>query len=134
MHSLLASRPLVSSWKPRIKFVLLACNITAPAPSPNKIHVFLSDQSTHWDKTSAPTIRIFLYEPVCINWFAVIKPIIKPEQAAVISKATAFVAPILACNWLALPNKSFWLDVARTIKSKVCGFIFALSIAFCHPC
>ena len=50
-------------------------------------------QSTKRDRASPPMTRILLYWPVRMNWAAVISATTKPLQAAVMSKAMAFLAP-----------------------------------------
>ena len=62
---------------------------TAPAPSPNNMHVFLSSQSTHLLNASAPNTRALLKVPLLRNCPAVTVANKKPEHAAVMSNATA---------------------------------------------
>lgn len=52
-----------------------------------------------------------------MNWVAVTRAMTKPLQAAVRSKAAAWVAPI--CAWMAqaLPKRSSGLEVAKMTRS-----------------
>ena len=69
-----------------------------------------------------------------MNCAAVTSPNTNPEQAAVMSKATAPVAPNWAWILQAVPNKSSGVEVARTIKSISAGVIPAIAIAFFAAC
>ena len=77
----------------KIPGVSLAATTAAPAPSPNKIHVPLSFQSTIFDKVSTPIKSAFLYMPVFMYASAVLSANKNPEHAAFISNAVAFTAP-----------------------------------------
>ena len=70
-----------------------ALNSTAPAPSPNRMHVLLSVQSSRLLILSAPITRIVLYIPALIYACAVLNARTNPVQAAFISKPAAFTAP-----------------------------------------
>mmetsp|Transcript_680 Transcript_680/g.1898 ORF Transcript_680/g.1898 Transcript_680/m.1898 type:complete len:207 (+) Transcript_680:877-1497(+) len=102
---------------------------TAPAPSPKRMHVFRSSQSTQRDSASAPMTRTFLYAPVCTNWDAVTTANRKPEHAAVRSNPTAFVAPIPEATIAASPKRSSGEDVASTTMSTSEAATPALSSA-----
>merc|ERR1719163_180941 len=67
--------------------------VTAPAPSPNKMHVFLSPQSTHRDMASAPTTRAASYVPDSRNCEAVTNANKNPEHAAAPNKMHVFLSP-----------------------------------------
>mmetsp|Transcript_63878 Transcript_63878/g.181419 ORF Transcript_63878/g.181419 Transcript_63878/m.181419 type:complete len:263 (-) Transcript_63878:232-1020(-) len=89
----------------------------APAPSPKRMEVLRSSQSTHLESASAPTTRTRRHMPVCRNCEAVTIPNMKPEHAAVRSKATALQAPILAATVVASPKRSSGDEVARSTMS-----------------
>mmetsp|Transcript_5422 Transcript_5422/g.15137 ORF Transcript_5422/g.15137 Transcript_5422/m.15137 type:complete len:262 (-) Transcript_5422:61-846(-) len=129
LHLPLPSLPI---WKPMRQSLSgsVAVTTTAPAPSPKRMHVPLSLQSTHLDKQSAPITTMFLAAPALMYCDAVTKAKTKPEQAAVMSKATAFVAPSSAATAVALPKRSSGEDVARIIMSMSSADMFAFSIAF----
>mmetsp|Transcript_3547 Transcript_3547/g.5986 ORF Transcript_3547/g.5986 Transcript_3547/m.5986 type:complete len:218 (+) Transcript_3547:908-1561(+) len=90
---------------------------TAPQPSPNKMHVERSLQSTKRDKASPPTTRMRLADPALMYCVAVMRPSTKPLHAAVRSNAQAFFAPIPAWSWPAAPNRSSGDEVANRIRS-----------------
>ena len=68
-------------------FPCAARKTTAPAPSPNKTQVFLSVQSTIFDKHSAPATTAVLTCPKRIILSASVNAYTKPEHAAEISNA-----------------------------------------------
>mmetsp|Transcript_13503 Transcript_13503/g.36060 ORF Transcript_13503/g.36060 Transcript_13503/m.36060 type:complete len:359 (-) Transcript_13503:100-1176(-) len=102
---------------------------TAPAPSPKRMHVLRSSQSTQRESASAPMTSTFVYAPVCTNCDAVTRPNRKPEHAAVKSKPTADVAPMAAATWAASPKRSSGLEVARMTRSTSSAATPALSRA-----
>ena len=104
----------------------VAVNTTAPHPSPNKMHVPRSRQSTYLLKTSAPTTSTFLYPPPLMKCIPLTNPTTNPEHAAVKSYANAPFAPIALCNKHADPNKSSGELVATMIKSISSGFTLAI--------
>ena len=83
----------------------MASIATAPEPSPKRIQLLLSCQSTKLDSWSAPITIALLKLPPFKNFEAVIKANKKPLHAAVKSKATALAAPNLA-----------WMDGADQIN------------------
>merc|ERR1719163_1002157 len=105
--------------------------VTAPAPSPNRMHVFRSPQSTHRDMASAPTTRAASYVPVSRNWDAVTNANKNPEHAAVMSNATAFLQPHWSATFAASPNKSSGVDVATMTSPTTAGSRPERSRAFC---
>mmetsp|Transcript_30184 Transcript_30184/g.63082 ORF Transcript_30184/g.63082 Transcript_30184/m.63082 type:complete len:238 (+) Transcript_30184:701-1414(+) len=92
----------------------------APAPSPNNIHEFLSSQSTHRVRASAPTTKAFWLPELgaAKNFPAVTVANRKPLQAAVKSKATvSVVQPSSEATEGASPNMSSGEDVAQITTS-----------------
>mmetsp|Transcript_5069 Transcript_5069/g.12165 ORF Transcript_5069/g.12165 Transcript_5069/m.12165 type:complete len:278 (-) Transcript_5069:195-1028(-) len=107
----------------------VALKATAPAPSPKRTHVLLSDQSNHPLKASAPITIADLVTPLLKYCDAVTSAKTKPEQAAVRSMAAAFFAPNLCAISVALPKRSSAVDVARIINSTSSGSMSAASMA-----
>mmetsp|Transcript_42095 Transcript_42095/g.91741 ORF Transcript_42095/g.91741 Transcript_42095/m.91741 type:complete len:254 (+) Transcript_42095:708-1469(+) len=108
---------------------LVAWMTTAPAPSPKRTQVPLSVQSTHLARQSAPMMTAFFTEPLRKNCEAVTIAKTKPEQAAVMSKATAFFAPSWAAISVALPKRSSGVDVARMTSPMSSAGMLAFSRA-----
>mmetsp|Transcript_86977 Transcript_86977/g.186333 ORF Transcript_86977/g.186333 Transcript_86977/m.186333 type:complete len:231 (+) Transcript_86977:473-1165(+) len=120
-------RPREASPPPRS----VAPKTMAPAPSPKRMQVVQSPQSTHLESASAPMTRARWYVPLCRNCEAVTRPKRNPAQAAVRSNATAFLAPILAATPQASPKRSSGEEVARMMRSISCARQPALRNAFC---
>ena len=95
-----------------------ASTATAAAPSPNSTQVRRSSQSTQRLSWSAPITRARRTLPLRMYWLAVIRANRKPLQAAVMSKATALLAPRTPCTRGAVPNRSSGLEVASRIRSR----------------
>jgi len=104
------------------------CKTTAPAPSPNKMQLLRSSQSTHRVRASAPTTTAVILLLVK-NWPAVTQPNRKPLQAAVKSKATAFDAPIAFATVEASPKRSSGEEVHMMTMSTWEGSMLAISRA-----
>mmetsp|Transcript_60393 Transcript_60393/g.95729 ORF Transcript_60393/g.95729 Transcript_60393/m.95729 type:complete len:257 (-) Transcript_60393:97-867(-) len=124
--------PSLPSSKPnKASFSLSAAVMSiAPAPSPKRTQVPRSDQSTQRERPSAPITRTFLKAPERTYWAAVTKAKTKPEQAAVRSKATAFVAPIMEATCGPVPKRSSGVEVAWSTRSTSSTLNFASSSAF----
>src|SRR3972149_2774197 len=65
----------------------------APAPSPNRMQVDLSSQLIMRDRVSDPITRALRMAPVRIDWAAMFRAKMKPEQAAGRSKEPARPGP-----------------------------------------
>eukprot|EP00192_Tetraselmis_astigmatica_P018063 CAMPEP_0117670922 /NCGR_PEP_ID=MMETSP0804-20121206/13041_1 /TAXON_ID=1074897 /ORGANISM="Tetraselmis astigmatica, Strain CCMP880" /LENGTH=108 /DNA_ID=CAMNT_0005479313 /DNA_START=5 /DNA_END=331 /DNA_ORIENTATION=- len=70
----------------------------APVPSPKRMQVPRSLQSTILERASAPMTRTFFAVPARMNWLAVIIASTKPEHDAVRSNATQPEIPSSACT------------------------------------
>mmetsp|Transcript_10613 Transcript_10613/g.23740 ORF Transcript_10613/g.23740 Transcript_10613/m.23740 type:complete len:232 (+) Transcript_10613:731-1426(+) len=111
--SLLRAKPS----KPDSASSSVASSTIAPAPSPKRMQVPLSSQSRKRVRASAPITSTFLYAPEFMNCDAVTSPYRNPEQAAVRSKAAAFLAPIMLATEEASPKRSSGDEVATMTKS-----------------
>ena len=90
-------------------------NTAAPAPSPNNIHVLRSVQSIILERTSLPITKAFFPSPHFNNELAIIDEYKKPEQAALISNAEAFMHPKTLCTLHAVEGIILSGDVVATI-------------------
>ena len=123
--------PLLPIDWDRMPWLSDAVRTAAPAPSPNRTHVPLSVQSTSFDKVSAPISSAFSYIPLFIKASAICTAYRKPEQAALMSNATAWAAPSNACTWQAVLGVSVSDEIVATIKSCISSaFIPAFKSAF----
>mmetsp|Transcript_8354 Transcript_8354/g.20749 ORF Transcript_8354/g.20749 Transcript_8354/m.20749 type:complete len:305 (-) Transcript_8354:246-1160(-) len=108
----------------------VAVNTIAPQPSPKRIHVPRSRQSTYRLRTSAPMTSTFLYSPPRMKCTPFTMPTTNPLHAAVTSNASAPFAPIAACTVQADPKMSSGEEVASSIRSKSSALMPAISNAF----
>src|SRR5512133_1897612 len=107
-----------------------ASTTAAPAPSPNRIQVLRSVQSTMRDNTSAPITSTFFAVPVRIYLSAMERPYTKPEHAAEISKTAALTAPISCWTIQEVAGKGkSGVTVPRTIISSSVASMPAMSRA-----
>ena len=77
-----APEPSASKLLAKYPPVSTSPNTAAPAPSPNKIHVPLSSQSSILVNVSAPITKTFLYTPAFIKLYPVTSPYTNPVHAA----------------------------------------------------
>mmetsp|Transcript_2753 Transcript_2753/g.7523 ORF Transcript_2753/g.7523 Transcript_2753/m.7523 type:complete len:329 (+) Transcript_2753:309-1295(+) len=106
-----------------------AVSTAAPAPSPNRTHTVRSRQSVCLLSASAPTTSTVLYAPLRMKLVAVARLTTNPLHAAVMSNATALLAPIAPWRRHAPPNRSSGVDVAKRMRSTSSGVTPAISIA-----
>ena len=107
----------------------LPLRTTAPAPSPKRIAVERSFQSTILERVSLPTTNTLLAAPVLMNCSAVVNANTKPEHTDCKSKA-GHEAPIAYCSMVAVAGKILsGVVVARIIRSKSDASMPAISSA-----
>src|SRR5690606_32014355 len=112
---------------------LLAVTTAAPAPSPQRIQLSLSFQFTTLVIISAPITRAVLFAPDLIILSATWRAKIKPEQAAVMSKETAWSQLSLASSQFEPAGQ--WVSgviVARIMRSISAALTPAISMARSH--
>jgi hypothetical protein len=107
--------------------------MAAPAPSPQRIHEALSFQLTVRVMISDATTSIFLQYPVARYCEATLNPKINPEQAAAISKVTAWGASNFAWSQFAPAGQQVsGVMVANIIRSRSVAVMPAISRALCE--
>ena len=93
------SEPIsVARTEPSPSSPVEAWSTAAPAPSPNRTQVLRSSQLTTVESFSAAMMSAVFIWPVPMYWTAVFMANRKPEQAAEMSKAAAFLAP--RASWI----------------------------------
>ena len=78
--------------------------------------------------TSAPMTSTFRCAPDSTNWAPTVRAYAKPEQAALMSKPQAFVAPSWSCTRQAVAGKGMsGVTVATMMRSTSAGLTLARS-------
>ena len=95
-----------------------ALSTTAPAPSANSTHVLRSDQSSMRVSVSAPITSAVFTVPARMNWSAMLNAYMKPEHAALTSKAMQPFAPSMFCTRQAVDGKIRSGVVVPTISNS----------------
>jgi hypothetical protein len=109
----------------------LGPSTAAPAPSPKRMHVVRSVQSTTRDRSSTPMTSTCFICPEAMKLSAMERPKTNPAQAALRSKAGHTPAPSFCCTKTAVAGIGMsGVTVPTTIMSRSLGRSPAMSRAF----
>jgi hypothetical protein len=96
-------------------------NTAAPAPSPNSTQVLRSFQLTMVESLSAPMTSTVSAVWAMMKCWPISSAKRKPEQAASMSNAAAWLAPILRCTTQAVEGKGMSGVIVATMIKSICS-------------